>query len=165
MLSSLLLALAATALTAAQRLKVTNNCPSALTLTAVNHADATGPLPLSSATNSSGPSFVALALAGTGVAIKVTRDTEQPGTGAAEVILGYSIAAADGKTVYYSLDQVHGELFANATNAVGVWGPGQTGTCGTIEWVGGKRPAVDLVSSCVLGTGAELRLELCARRV
>ncbi|KAK0754465.1 hypothetical protein B0T18DRAFT_386337 [Schizothecium vesticola] len=119
----LLASLLATApFTLSQHLRITSHCPSPLTLTPVNHPSTTGPLPLLPASDPT--ASILLPLVGAGVALKITLDTEQPGTGAAEVILGYSIAESDGRTVYYSLDQVHGELFPgrNVTNAVGVWG-------------------------------------------
>lgn len=155
-------------LTLTQTIRITSHCPTPLTLTPLNHPSTTGPIPLLPAKDPT--SSILLPLVGAGVALKITLDTEQPGTGAAEVILGYSIAESDGRTVYYSLDQVHGELFPgrNVTNAVGVWGSDREkqGMCGGVEWVGGKRPEGDsLVGSCVIGAGAELRVEVCARRV
>lgn len=155
-------------LTLTQTIRITSHCPTPLTLTPLNHPSTTGPLPLLPAVDPT--SSILLPLLGAGVALKITLDTEQPGTGAAEVILGYSIAESDGRTVYYSLDQVHGELFPgrNATNAVGVWGSDREkqGGCKGVEWVGGKRPEEDsLVGSCVIGEGGELRVEVCARRV
>ncbi|KAK1835291.1 hypothetical protein QBC39DRAFT_340990 [Podospora conica] len=164
----LLAALLATAPpTLSQSVRITSHCPTPLLLTAVNHPSTTGPLTLLPATDPT--TSIVLPLIGTGVALKITRDTTPPGTGAAELILGYSVSESGTGTVYYSLDQVYGELFpgTNATNAVGVWGSDRdkSGACGGIEWVAGRRPEGDsLVGSCVIGEGAELRVEVCARR-
>ena len=176
--------LASLGLTTAVRVKLTNYCPLPLVITTVHASPSSltpAPQTLDSASAAGRNIFLALDLTGQGVAVKARRLPSSSSSSSspdpsAEVILGFSESETEPGRVYYSLDQIHGELFpgsstaapnatttATTTHVVGVWGP-VTGECRDIAWTGGRRPEGDIVSSCVLdaGRGGELRVEFCA---